>query len=590
MRNLFFFILFGAAITAGVPGAQADANHSVPASSTLHRKAIAALGGEKRLAALHSLHAIGTMEGVSGFPGTYEMTAEAPGSSLVTWDIRYIRESTGIDPTQGWERVAAVRQLTGNELARDQRDSRFNLLYTLLKQNTAFQASEGRCGNQSVYLLAFGGGDTFGLDPKSYLPACEKRNERYQEGPIEIETDFADYRTVGGLMLPFAIDEKRPDNSLKIKIDHYEINPAVVAGLFLNPEQAHFGDPVQLRLATLPEHIYKEPEDRFTPGDQRYWGMYFYPSEGWTLDLMVKELHGRYVEPEHAHADFFSGGQKMGSQDWQGDALLALRRYPIARFTPQGEIYGFRMNFNAPRSEKIDRISYSYQGKAADGKIYSASLEIPVTFYQQKTSLIFPMKGKFMVMSGHEYYENEHKYERSQQFAFDIVALGPTFEFATHDGATVADYVGWGRREIIAPAAGRVVYARNDIPDGTVMAAFLKLPHAKEAIAGNLVVIDHGNNEFSIFCHMHFGSVRVKTGDVVSAGEPIGVLGSAGSPGFPHLHYQLQAGPEIFGADGLPVKFANVERVGWIGSRYSEDDTGTAAVDQPRDGVFMQTN
>jgi murein DD-endopeptidase MepM/ murein hydrolase activator NlpD len=390
-------------------------------------------------------------------------------------------------------------------------------------------------------------------------------------------------------MLPFAIDQHRPDNSLSIKIDRYEINPAVADSLFLNPERDHFADPVQLRLATLPEHIYKEPEDRFTPGDQRYWGMYFYPSEGWTLDLVVKELHGRYLEPEHAHADFFAGGQRMGSQDWQGPALLALRRYPIARFTPLGEIYGFRLNFNAPRGEKIDRISFSYQGKAADGKTYSASLEIPLTFYEQKTRLIFPMKGKFMVMSGHEYYENEHKYERSQQFGFDIVALGPNFEFATHDGATSQDYVGYARREIIAPAAGRVVYARNDIPDGAVKAAFLKLPHAKEAIAGNLVVIDHGNSEFSIFCHMHFGSVRVKTGDVVTAGQTLGLLGTAGSPGFPHLHYQLQAGPEIFGADGLPVKFGNIERVGWIGSRYSEDDTGTAAVDQPRDGVFMQT-
>lgn len=593
MRYVFSFplvgLLFGAVLAASAPLAPADPSISLPSAPALLRKVIAALGGEKRLATLHGLHANGTIEGLSGFPGTYEMTAQAPASSLVTWDIGYIRQSTGIDATQGWERVAAVRQLTGHELARVQRDSRFNLLYSLLKGKVAFQVREGRCRNQPAYLLVFVSGDSFGLDPKSYLPACEKRIERYEEGSIEIETDFADYRAIEGLMLPFAIDEKRPDKSLNIKIDRYEVNPAVGTGLFLNPERAHFGDPIELRLATLPEHIYKELEDRFTPGDQRYWGMYFYPSEGWSLDLMVKEVHGRYVEPDHAHADFFSGERKLGSQDWEGGALLALRRYPIARFTPQGEIYGFRLNFNAPRSEKIDRISYTYRAKAADGQVYGASLEIPVTSYQQKTSLIFPMKGKFMVMSGHEYYENEHKYERSQQFGFDIVALGPNFEFATNDGATSSDYVGWGRSEIIAPAPGRVVYARNDIPDGAVKVAFLKLPHAKEAIAGNLVVIDHGNNEFSVFCHMHFGSVRVKAGDVVTAGEVIGLLGSAGSPGFPHLHYQLQAGPEIFGADGLPVTFSNIERVGWIGGRYSEDATGSAAVDQPRDGVFMQT-
>jgi murein DD-endopeptidase MepM/ murein hydrolase activator NlpD len=64
---------------------------------------------------------------------------------------------------------------------------------------------------------------------------------------------------------------------------------------------------------------------------------------------------------------------------------------------------------------------------------------------------------------------------------------------------------------------------------------------------------------------MHKGSVRVKAGDKVKQGQVIGLLGSAGSPGGPHLHYQLQAGPGVFNSDGLPSQFENIQWVGWGG-------------------------
>lgn len=389
-------------------------------------------------------------------------------------------------------------------------------------------------------------------------------------------------------MLPYSIVEKSPDNELHITVAKYEVNPRLNPVIFRNPEAAAFGEPIQVQLATLPTHIYKEQDGHYTSGPQRYWGMYFYPTESWSLDLMVKETHGRYLEPERARVEFYSGSEKVASQDWSRAALLNLRRYPVSRFTPQGEIYGFRHNFTMASADHIDHLVYTFDARAANGRNYSQSVDVPVTTYQNKTKLIFPMKGKFLVTSGHEYYELEHKYERSQQFAIDIVALGENFEFARNNGATVEDYVGYARREIIAPAAGRVAFARNDIPDGAVKSSFLKMENGITAPAGNVVIIDHGNSEFSIFCHMHFGSVRVKTGDLVRQGEVIGLLGASGSPGLPHLHYQLQSGPNIFGNDGLPLNFTNIERVGWLGQSGAEDEHGAAPVSQPRAGIFME--
>jgi murein DD-endopeptidase MepM/ murein hydrolase activator NlpD len=76
--------------------------------------------------------------------------------------------------------------------------------------------------------------------------------------------------------------------------------------------------------------------------------------------------------------------------------------------------------------------------------------------------------------------------------------------------------------------------------------------------SGNHVVIDHGNGEFSLIAHMMAGSVLVAQGEAVRQGQPIGRLGNSGDTYGPHVHYQLQSGPDWPSADALPCAFTNV--------------------------------
>ncbi len=51
---------------------------------------------------------------------------------------------------------------------------------------------------------------------------------------------------------------------------------------------------------------------------------------------------------------------------------------------------------------------------------------------------------------------------------------------------------------------------------------------------GNMIIVDHGNRFFTVY--MHMSSLNVREGDMVKAGDLIGLVGSTGQSTGPHLH------------------------------------------------------
>jgi hypothetical protein len=73
--------------------------------------------------------------------------------------------------------------------------------------------------------------------------------------------------------------------------------------------------------------------------------------------------------------------------------LTAAKKYPVARFYPQDEIYHFRHHFTEHAELGVDRIRYTLRYRTPTGKRDSAQLLIPITRYETKTKLIAPIKG-----------------------------------------------------------------------------------------------------------------------------------------------------------------------------------------------------
>lgn len=84
-----------------------------------------------------------------------------------------------------------------------------------------------------------------------------------------------------------------------------------------------------------------------------------------------------------------------------------------------------------------------------------------------------------------------------------------------------------------------------------------------EGAYGNHVIIRHviqGKTYVTLYGHMKAGSIKVKKGQVVTAGTAIGKMGSTGMSTGKHLHWELQAGKNWVWSDTgknfiEPIKF-----------------------------------
>lgn len=85
---------------------------------------------------------------------------------------------------------------------------------------------------------------------------------------------------------------------------------------------------------------------------------------------------------------------------------------------------------------------------------------------------------------------------------------------------------------VLAAADGVVKGLRDEIPDTGI-----ENPEVfKNKECGNGVVIEHAEGWRTQYCHMKRGSIRVRKGQQVKAGDILGQVGYSGQTAFPHVH------------------------------------------------------
>ncbi len=92
---------------------------------------------------------------------------------------------------------------------------------------------------------------------------------------------------------------------------------------------------------------------------------------------------------------------------------------------------------------------------------------------------------------------------------------------------------------VLASAAGRVKGVRDGMEDRLALTDQDRQQFAGRE-CGNGVVIDHGGGWETQYCHMRRGSVKVRDGQTVVAGTPLGLVGFSGDAAFAHLHLSVR--------------------------------------------------
>ncbi|MEO8515870.1 MAG: M23 family metallopeptidase [Flavobacterium sp.] len=236
----------------------------------------------------------------------------------------------------------------------------------------------------------------------------------------------------------------------------------------------------------------------------------------------------------------------------------------------------------------LHKIHYEFSFQTEDGKENDiVTVDVFPEFYQTKTNLIPPVKGRVLIWDAHDYNSHHRRFDYTdslfikrgttmnfQRYGYDFVVINeegtmykgkPKINIDWYDDIADDnnDYYGFGV-PIYATGDGIVNDVRDEVADNRSVSEAEILKNEK-AYGGNYIIIDHQNGEFSWFGHLKQGSIKVKKGQKVKQGDIIGSMGASGNSLFPHLHYELRNGDGAKHVEGLPSYFNNYLRV--LGSK-----------------------
>lgn len=85
--------------------------------------------------------------------------------------------------------------------------------------------------------------------------------------------------------------------------------------------------------------------------------------------------------------------------------------------------------------------------------------------------------------------------------------------------------------------------------------------------AGNHVMIQSATGQVAFLAHMRCGSIKVTTGQVITAGQLIGEVGNSGNTTAPHLHFNIfDQADDLLHSMVVPFTFKRFDR--WNGKSW----------------------
>lgn len=150
-------------------------------------------------------------------------------------------------------------------------------------------------------------------------------------------------------------------------------------------------------------------------------------------------------------------------------------------------------------------------------------------------------------------YFNGRPYD-SERYAIDFLKTDKNSSSFKGDEHKNSSYYAYDQ-DVLAVANSKVVAIRDDIPENTPRSGKFAIHLDQKNMGGNYIILDLGNGKFAGYAHLIPGSLKVKVGDMVTAGQVIAKLGNSGHSTEPHLHFHIMNKPSMLVSNGLPYGF-----------------------------------
>ena len=237
---------------------------------------------------------------------------------------------------------------------------------------------------------------------------------------------------------------------------------------------------------------------------------------------------------------------------------------------------------------------FAYKGTRSDVQVIAAGLasttrvtaqaSVPIDSATSKTAFRWPLnQSRAWLVGAGASFHSTHRWAVPEEFALDIIAIDGSGSTHRRSGAENTDFYAYGA-DVVAAADGLVVRTIEGVdeplpmlrrPSESMQAYYGRIStqqaanmlRGEQGVSGNAVVLDHGNEEYSIYAHLSPGSVRVKNGQRVASGQVIGKLGSSGNSTEPHLHFQVCDKPSTLSCAGIVPTFTQVRVLNADGPR-----------------------
>jgi murein DD-endopeptidase MepM/ murein hydrolase activator NlpD len=223
---------------------------------------------------------------------------------------------------------------------------------------------------------------------------------------------------------------------------------------------------------------------------------------------------------------------------------------------------------NAPSSL---RHRLTFQRLAGDSATFTLSGAVtPVE--PAAVSIRAPLRGEWMAANGPSNASGHRRTALAldgtvaigQRFAIDFLQIdsaGRTWRPGT-DSTDNASYYAYGN-QIYSVGDGIVVETKDSIPENRPRSPVARaVPINLVTVGGNHIVVDMGKGHYAFYAHVQPGSLRVKLGDRVKAGQVLALLGNSGNSTEPHLHFHMGDNVSPLGSEGIPYSLPALELIG----------------------------